>query len=603
MAAALPLLPESAPFAPEHIEALNAVMARTSAEQRQWLSGFLAGYHAATAGAPLAATAPAATPRARLPLTILYGTESGNAEGIGADLKKAAAKQGFAAKLVDMAEASPADLADQANLLVVASTWGEGDPPERAAEFYAALMAEDAPRFEGVRFAVLALGDSSYVNFCEVGRRIDARLEALGGERIAPRIDCDLDYEASAAAWSGSALEELAERAGPEAAAAVQGGDIIHIDFAAPPAAVHSPTSLYSKANPFPAEITESINLNGSRSTKQTIHLELSLEGSGLAFAPGDSLGIVPENDPGMVEAVLRAARLDRDRPLQAELTSGFDITALSRQVIEGYAAVNPDPRLSELLAGDAWRAYLEGRQIVDLLEDFPAELTPAQLTGLLRKLPPRLYSVASAHAASPDEAHLLIGVVRYQSQGRARHGVASGFVAERLRVGHRLEVYVKPNKNFRLPDDPDRPIVMIGPGTGVAPFRAFLQHRQATGAAGRNWLFFGDRNYTHDFLYQLEWQEWLRDGVLSRLDVAFSRDQPEKIYVQQRLWEHRADLFAWLEDGAHLYVCGDEKAMAKDVHATLEAIVADRSGRSLPDAAAYLADLKKQRRYQRDVY
>ncbi|MGH6902308.1 MAG: diflavin oxidoreductase, partial [Geminicoccaceae bacterium] len=407
---------------------------------------------------------------------------------------------------------------------------------------------------------------------CEVGRRLDARLEALGGERIAPRVDCDLDYEAAAAAWSGSALEELAKRAGPEAAAAGQGGDIIHVDFALPPAALHAPTSLYSKANPFPAEITESIDLNGSRSTKQTIHLELSLAGSGLAFAPGDSLGIVPENDPGMVDAVLRAARLDGDRPLQAELTSEFDITALSRQVIDGYAALSPDPRLGELLAGDAWRAYLEGRQIVDLLEDFPAELTPTQLTGLLRKLPPRLYSVASALEATPDEAHLLIGVVRYQSHGRARSGVASGFVAERLRVGDRLKVYVKPNKNFRLPDDLDRPIVMIGPGTGVAPFRAFLQYRQATGAAGRNWLLFGDRNFTHDFLYQLDWQEWLRDGVLSRLDVAFSRDQPEKIYVQQRLWERRAELFAWLEDGAHLYVCGDEKAMARDVHAMLAA-------------------------------
>jgi sulfite reductase (NADPH) flavoprotein alpha-component len=595
MTAALPLLPETAPFAPEHIEALNAVMARTNAEQRQWLSGFLAGYHAATAGVPLAAPAPAARPK--IPLTILYGTESGNAEGIGADLKKAAARQGFAPRLVDMAEVGPADLADQANLLVVASTWGEGDPPERAAEFYAALMADDGPRFEGVRFAVLALGDSSYVNFCEVGRRIDARLEALGGERIAPRVDCDLDYEDWAAAWSGSALEELAKRATPEPAVAIRGGgDIIHVDFHAPAA-----TSPYSKANPFAAEIIESINLNGSRSTKQTIHLELSLEGSGLMYEPGDSLGIVPDNDPEMVEAVLRAVGLDGDRALRERLAGERDITVLSRQVIEAYAALNPDPRIGELLTGGAWQAYALGRQIIDLLEDFPAALTPAQLTGLLRKLPPRLYSVASALAANPDEAHLLVGVVRYESRGRARGGVASGFVAERLRVGDRLKVYVKPNKNFRLPDDPERPVVMIGPGTGVAPFRAFLQQRQATGAAGRSWLFFGDRSFTHDFLYQLEWQEWLKDG--GRLDVAFSRDQPEKIYVQHRLWQRRAELFAWLEDGAYLYVCGDEKAMAKDVHATLAAIVADRSGRSPEAAEAYLADLKKQRRYQRDVY
>jgi sulfite reductase (NADPH) flavoprotein alpha-component len=596
MTAALPLLPETAPFAPEHIEALNAVMARTNAEQRHWLSGFLAGYHAASAGAPLAA--PAATPRARIPLTILYGTESGNAEGIGADLKRAAAKQGFAAKLLDMAEVSPAEVADQRNLLVVASTWGEGDPPERAAGFYGALMAEDAPRFEGVRFAVLALGDSSYVNFCEVGRRIDARLEALGGERIAPLVDCDLDYEGPATAWSGGALEELARRAEPDPATLVQGGDIIHVDFAAPAMA-----SLYSKANPFAAEITESINLNSSRSTKQTIHLELSLEGSGLAFEPGDALGIVPENDPEMVEAVLRAAGVDPDDSLRARLIRELDITVLSRQVMAAYAAIIPDARLRDLLAGDAWRAYVEGRQIVDLLEDFPARLAPAQLTSLLRKLPSRLYSVASALAASPDEAHLLVGVVRYESHGRTRRGVASGFVSERLRVGDRLPVYVKPNKNFRLPDDPDRPVVMIGPGTGVAPFRAFLQQRQAAGATGRNWLFFGERNFTHDFLYQLEWQEWLKDGALSRLDVAFSRDQPEKIYVQHRIWQRRAELFAWLEDGAHLYVCGDEKAMAKDVHAMLGAIIADCSGRS-PDAAeAYLTDLRKQRRYQRDVY
>jgi sulfite reductase (NADPH) flavoprotein alpha-component len=431
-----------------------------------------------------------------------------------------------------------------------------------------------------------------------VGRRIDARLEALGGERIAPRVECDLDYEAQAAAWSGGALEELARRAEPDPATVVPGGDIIHVDFAAP-----APASLYSKANPFPAEITESINLNSSRSTKQTIHLELSLEGSGLAFEPGDSLGIMPENDPELVEAVLRAAGIDPDDSLRARLIRELDVTVLSRQVMAAYAAIIPDARLRDLLAGDAWRAYVEGRQIVDLLEDFPARLAPAQLTSLLRKLPSRLYSVASALAASPDEAHLLVGVVRYESHGRTRRGVASGFVAERLRVGDKLKVYVKPNRNFRLPDDPERPIVMIGPGTGIAPFRAFLQQRQAAGAAGRNWLFFGERNFTHDFLYQLEWQEWLKEGLLTRLDVAFSRDQPEKIYVQHRMWQRRAELFGWLDDGAHLYVCGDEKAMAKDVHATLGAIIADRSGRS-PDAAeAYLADLKKQRRYQRDVY
>ena len=594
----LPILPETAPFPAEHIEVLNAVMAHASAEQRHWLSGFLAGYHAAlTSPAALPASAPAAEPRKKIPLTVLYGTDSGNAEGVADAAKKAAAKSGFAARLVDMADTVPAEMAKAEHLLVITSTWGEGDPPERAAEFYAALMADDAPRFDGVPFSVLALGDTSYVNFCETGRQIDARLEALGGKRVAPRVDCDLDYEEPAASWTKAALKELADLAEPEPAAPRPiRGEVINF-----PSAAAEP--LYGKANPYPAEITELVNLNGSRSGKQTIHLELSLEGSGLTFEPGDSLGIVTENRPETIEAVLRAASLAGDADLAARLAGEWDITTLSRPVLEAYAALNRAPALAELIAGDGWRAYVPGRQLLDLLEDFPAALSPEQLTGLLRKLPPRLYSVASSLKAVPDEAHLLVGVVRYESHGRERHGVASTFVAERLRAGDKLKVYVKPNRNFRLPEDPARPMIMIGPGTGVAPFRAFLQERQATGAKGRNWLFFGDRNYTHDFLYQLEWQDLHKEGVLSEIDVAFSRDQPEKVYVQHRMWQRREELYAWLEDGAHLYVCGDEKAMAKDVHATLAAIVADQGQRPAEAAETYLADLKKQHRYQRDVY
>ncbi len=424
----LPVLPESAPFPSEHIRALNAVMAETNLEQRHWLAGFLAGYHAATA-LPLAA--PHAEPRAKIPLTILFGTESGNSEGVAAEAKKAAAKQGFSAKLVDMAETSPAALAGARHLLVIASTWGEGDPPERAVEFYKALMAADAPRLEGVRFSVLALGDSSYVNFCEVGRRLDARLEELGGLRIAARVECDLDYETPAADWTQGALDELARIAEPEPETAASRRGAVILDFASPAAA-----PAYGKAHPFPAEITELVNLNGSRSTKQTIHLELSLAGSGLTFEPGDSLGIVARNDPAMVEAVLRAAGLEGQGELAERLASELDITALSRPVMEALAKVNPAQPLQQLLAGDGWRDYLEGRQIVDLLEDFPAKLAPEQLAGLLRKLPPRLYSVASSLRATPEEAHLLLGLVRYQSHGRERTGVASGL--RRRAAAHR---------------------------------------------------------------------------------------------------------------------------------------------------------------------
>jgi len=596
--AARPVLPPSAPFAHEQIGLLNSVMAETTAEQRSWLSGFLAGYQAATATAPVHAPVHAPAAQAKHPLTVLFATESGNAEGIAADAKKLAARQGFTGKLVDMADVTLADVAGAENLLVIASTWGEGDPPERAAAFYEALMADDAPRFEGVRFSVLALGDSSYVNFCETGRRIDARLEQLGGRRIADRVDCDLAYEEPAAAWVDRAFEELAALVGePE----TSNGHVVHVDFA-------PPAQAFSKSHLFEAEITEHVNLNSSRSDKETVHLELSLAGSGLTYEPGDSIGILPKNDPAMVEAVLGAVRLDGDAAFEAStirdaLSGQYDVTALSRPVVEAYARLTEDRKLHALAESDDLAAYLEGRQIVDLLEDFPHGLTAAQLASILRRLPPRLFSIASSQKATPDEAHLLISAVRYASRGRERKGVASTWIAERLKAGDRVPVYVKPNKYFRLPAAPDRPVIMVGPGTGVAPFRAFLQERQATGAKGRNWLFFGDRRYTHDFLYQLDWQDLHKDGVLSRIDLAFSRDQPEKAYVQHRMWERRQELFSWLEDGAHLYVCGDEKHMAKDVDAMLHRIVAEAGGRPADAVQAYVADLKRQGRYQRDVY
>jgi sulfite reductase (NADPH) flavoprotein alpha-component len=591
---AAPVIPVTAPFEREQIDLLNRVMADTDAEQRVWLSGFLAGYQAA--GRPAAALAPSAA--TRRPLTILFATESGNAEGLAADAKKAAARQGFAATVTDMAEVTPADIARSRNLLVIASTWGEGSPPERATDFYNALMAEDAPRFDGVRFAVLALGDSAYVNFCETGKRLDARLAELGGERMAERIDCDLDYETPAAEWIGKTLDRLGEPG--DDAKATSGGDVIQLDTRRPGA--------YSRTHPFEAEVAEIVNLNSSRSDKETLHVELSLAGSGLAYEPGDSLGIVPLNDPAMVEAVLKAARIDGGAavegvPVGQLLAERYDITTLTRPVIEAYGRLTEDAKLQALVEGADLLPYLTGRQIVDLLEDFPHALTADQLVSILRTLPPRLYSVASSLKAAPDEAHLLISAVRYESHGRLRQGVASTFVADHVAKGDRLKVYVKPNRHFRLPADTGRDVIMIGPGTGVAPFRAFLQERQAVGANGRNWLFFGDRRYVHDFLYQLDWQDFVKEGVLNRIDVAFSRDAAEKVYVQHRLWERRQDVFSWLEGGAHLYVCGDEKHMAKDVHATLLAIVADVGGRSEADADAYLAGLAKAGRYQRDVY
>jgi sulfite reductase (NADPH) flavoprotein alpha-component len=577
-----PLLPSTAPFQQEQIAALNGVISVTTAEQRAWLSGYLAGIQAASD--PQTA-APAAPPAKRAPLTILFGTESGNAEALAAQARKAAAKLGFAPKVVDMADFTPALAAATENLLIVASTWGEGDPPQRAMDFYEALMADDAPRFEKTRFAVLALGDHAYAQFCEIGRKIDERLAALGGARITDRIECDLDFEIPATGWIDSTLERLNAEAGIKDA----GASVIHVDFARPGA--DAPT----RARPFEAEIAETVRLSGSRSTSDTHHVAVSLEGSGIAYEPGDSLGIVPSNDPALADAVLKAAGLSGDAKLRGALIDWLDITTLTGKQIEDFARETGTP------APPAdWAA---GRQIIDLLETAPGRLSAEQLTALLRPLPPRYYSIASSRKAVGEEAHLLVAGLRYASHGRERAGVASLDITARHREGDKLKVFLRPNPHFRLPLDNDRPIIMVGPGTGLAPFRGFLQEREATAAGGRNWLVFGHRNYTHDFLYQLELQDWHKSKLLTRLDVAFSRDQPEKRYVQNALWDARADLYAWLKDGAALYVCGDANAMAKDVHSMVLRILADQGRQDEAAAKAELDAIRRDGRYLRDVY
>ena len=581
-------LPDNAPFAPDAIAQLNRVLGPASPTQRAWLSGFLAGLEASVAPGAMAAAPPAAKQK----LVILFASESGNAEALAAGAKRDAARLGFAAKTLDAADATPAALADAGTLLVIASTWGEGDAPQRASRFVSELMAEAALRLDGLRYAVLALGDRAYVQFCETGRLIDERLAALGATRVADRLDCDLDYETPAAAWLGTTLPALRE---PVDAA----DSVIHVDFGLP-----APANTVTKADPFAAEITELQNLNSSRSDKQTFHVELSLAGSGITYQPGDAIGVLPQNDPALVERVLSAAGLAGDDVLHAALTSRHDISTLTGHLVQGLSTLTGDRRLQQLAADkDALAAYLPGRHVLDLLEDHPVRLEADQLVQLLRPLPPRLYSVASSQRAVPDEAHLLVGTVRYATHGRDRGGVASTWIADRRTVGDTVPVYVKANPHFRLPEDGSVPLIMVGPGTGIAPFRAFMQDRDETGAKGRTWLFFGDRHYTHDFLYQLEWQDYLKRGTLSRLDVAFSRDQDAKIYVQHRMLERAAELYRWLEDGARIYVCGDAGRMAKDVHAALRTVVATGMGVSDDRAEAELATFKAQGRYLLDVY
>jgi sulfite reductase (NADPH) flavoprotein alpha-component len=600
----LPILPSSAPFRPEEIAALNGVITKTSPEQRAWLSGFLAGFQAATSGSPAAAAAaPAQAPAKKVPLLILFATESGNAETLAASLRKAAQKMGFAPRVADVATISVADAARAENLLMIASTWGEGDPPQRAADFYQAILAPDAPRFDKTRFSVLALGDRAYVNFCSTGRTFDERFAALGGKRLAPVVECDVDYAAPANAWIKSTLDLLKkETEGDE-------GAVIHVDFARSAAVAAESDEddaepAYTRNRPFEATINELINLNGTGSSAETYHVELSLEGSGIAHEPGDALGIVPENDPALVEDILTLTGLSGDAAVRVALSEAQDITTLTRPQIEAYATLTGSNQLKALATDpDALKAWLPGRQVIDLFETAPMKLDAATLGSLLRPLPGRLYSIASSRAYAEDEAHLLVSAVRYETHGRPRSGVASVDIAERRRAGGPLKVYLKPNPHFRLPADPDQAVIMIGPGTGVAPFRAFMQQREATGAGGRNWLFFGNRHFTHDFLYQLEWQDWKAAGLLTRIDTAFSRDQREKIYVQHRIWEERRELFRWIEDGAAIYVCGDANAMAKDVNAALVRVIADQGGLDETAAAARLDGLRRDGRYLRDVY
>ncbi|MGB6343334.1 MAG: flavodoxin domain-containing protein [Xanthobacteraceae bacterium] len=561
---------------------LNRVVGPAMAVQRAWLAGFLAGAEQA-AGTPRPATGPAAGP-----LTIVFASESGNSEKLAGDMARQSRKLGFKPTLIDMAELDLATLKTAPRLVVIAATWGEGEPPGRAARVYAELMQDGAPRLDGVEYAVLALGDTAYAEFCAAGKRIDERLAELGAKRVVERIDCDLDFSEPAGNWIAGALKTLTP---PDTARS----RVIEVDFGGNAAAKTNPSIIE-------AEIVEHLNLNSSRSDKETIHLALGFDGAVPAYEPGDSLDLYPENDPGYVDELLALAQLAKDDALRGELLTNRDVTTLSVKTLESYAALTGHERVKTLIADGQARDWVAGRQLVDLIASFPTALGAEQLRALTRPLAPRAYSVASSRREFADEAHLLVSPVRYNSHDRSRKGVASTYVGERLKRGDRVRVKLRSNRHFALPD-PGRDIIMIGPGTGVAPFRAFVQERRAVGAKGRNWLFFGDRRSTHDFLYQLEWQDALQDGSLARMDVAFSRDRPEKTYVQHKMWDRRRELIDWLDTGAHFYVCGDAKAMAKDVRTTLTRAYADVKALSPEAATAAVAGLEREKRYLQDVY
>ncbi|MED3901495.1 assimilatory sulfite reductase (NADPH) flavoprotein subunit [Priestia megaterium] len=596
----------NSPFNQEQADLLNRLLPTLTEAQKMWLSGYLTASQSTSAeGTPdVSTSAPAQTKQTvSKDVTILYGSQTGNAQGLAENTGKTLEAKGFNVTVSSMNDFKPNNLKKLENLLIVVSTHGEGEPPDNALSFHEFLHGRRAPKLENFRFSVLSLGDSSYEFFCQTGKEFDVRLAELGGERLYPRVDCDLDFEEPANKWLKGVIDGLSEAKGHSASAAV-------------PAEAPAGISPYSRTNPFKAEVLENLNLNGRGSNKETRHLELSLEGSGLTYEPGDSLGIYPENDPELVDLLLNEFKWDASenvtvnkegetRPLREALISNFEITVLTKPLLKQAAELTGNDKLKALVENrEELKAYTQGRDVIDLVRDFgPWNVSAQEFVAILRKMPARLYSIASSLSANPDEVHLTIGAVRYEAHGRERKGVCSVLCSERLQPGDTIPVYLQSNKNFKLPQDQETPIIMVGPGTGVAPFRSFMQEREETGAKGKSWMFFGDQHFVTDFLYQTEWQKWLKDGVLTKMDVAFSRDTEEKVYVQNRMLEHSKELFQWLEEGASFYVCGDKTNMARDVHNMLVEIIETEGKMSREQAEGYLAEMKKQKRYQRDVY
>ncbi|EPC03693.1 hypothetical protein L861_19355 [Litchfieldella anticariensis FP35 = DSM 16096] len=594
------LLDTNSPLSAEQAKRLNDALEGLDAHQLTWLSGYLAALGAHQGEI---ATAPVQPEAAEI--VVLYGSQTGNAEGVAELASDRAKARGFNVRLLDMADAGKKAFKEPRNLMVVVSTQGDGDPPDTAESFHELMHGRKAPKLDDrTRFAVLALGDSSYEHFCQTGKEFDARFEALGAQRIHDRIDCDVDYEEDAEQWIESVLDRYAEFS--DTISHASQGSAVAVPNAAP-------QTSYSKKHPFHAEVLDSIVLNGRGSDKETHHIELSLEGSGLSFEPGDAIGVVPQNDPAYVDELLDKLSLDaeaplgEDRSLRDALLTEFEVTTLTRPFLEHWTEVSDAAELRRLMdqePRDELRDWVEGRHIIDVIEHFPVKKIDAHtFTQALRKLPPRLYSIASSYEAAADEVHLTVGIVRYEAHGRARGGVATTYLADRVQPGDTVPIYVDRNKNFKLPHDDDTPIIMVGPGTGIAPFRAFLQEREERGAKGRNWLFFGDRRFRCDFLYQAEMLQWRKQGLLTHLEVAFSRDQQEKIYVQHRMREHAAELYAWLQEGAHFYVCGDGERMAADVHGALLDVIRSEGKFGEEGAKEYLRELQQAKRYQRDVY
>lgn len=611
----------NSPFTEGQATQINELLQTLTLEQKVWLSGYLVANQQLTSGTSdtqgsqigavskdtetmLQQNEPTIQPEKRA-ITLLYGSETGNAQGLAEIFEERLSNIGHNVTLKAMDEFKPKNLKNVEDLFIITSTQGEGDPPDNAAELHEFIHGRKAPKLEGVKFSVLALGDQTYEFFCQTGKDFDKKLEELGAERLYERVDCDVDYEEDVEKWMANVINTI--DSAPEG---TQSEQVVSESIKS------AKEKKYSKANPYQAEVLENINLNGRGSNKETRHIEFLLDNFGEEYEVGDCLVVLPQNDPALVELLMSTLGWDPGDQIQISedgdtisleeaLTSYFEITKLTRPLLQNAAAYFDNEALEDKVQDSEWiQNYIEGRDFIDLLNDFPPEeLEPEDLYQILRKLPPREYSISSSYQSLPDEVHITVGAVRYNTHGRDRSGVCSVQFAERIQPGDTVPIYLKRNPNFKFPKDGDTPVIMIGPGTGIAPFRAHMQEREEYGYKGNTWLFFGDQHFTTDFLYQTEWQEWLKDGVLEKMNVAFSRDTDQKVYVQHRIAEHSKEFNEWLEKGASIYICGDEKNMAKDIHQAIRNVLVKEQNLTEEDAESYLKQMKKDKRYQRDVY
>ena len=586
------------PLSEVQLKALEQLTQGIQPGQVIWLNGYFQGLAGAVTTAPAEVSEIAATSE-NLPLTILYGTHTGRSETLARELSANASAQHIEAVVKPMDDYNFKQLKDEKNLLVIVSTHGEGEPPEMAEDFYEFITGKRAPKLEGLNYSVLALGDKSYKLFCQTGIEIDEALKKSGATELLSIVTCDVDYEDDAAQWSTDVLAALSKLQPKTTAQSTA-------------LATKSDESVYSKKNPFKSTVLDKVRITGRDSDKEVYHLELTLEGSGIKYEPGDALGVIAQNPPQLVVDIVEALGVIDSEvvetrigklPFNEALAHHYEITLLTRDVIQKYAEKTGNKDVQQIVdQEEKLDQYLYGHDVLDLLHEFPFKLTATEFLELLRPLPPRLYSISSSQVAVEDEVHITVSRVRYENKGRERYGACSTFLADRLEIDDEALIYIDKNPNFRLAAN-GSPIIMVGAGTGIAPYRAFLQERESANLKGKSWLFFGERRFSSDFLYQVEWQKYLKKGYLEKIDLAFSRDQDEKIYVQHKLKEQQEELFRWLENGASFYLCGDMKYMAKDVQITLLDIIKTQGGMTEKKARAYFKKLKKEKRFMADVY